>query len=183
MNEIEFQLRIDVKACHRKKHDCEKKLVYHCLLSTNLTHFVEDCAPDKLISEFCAEFNVKGAVVQRQRSASCRNLSKPCLKPYHSSNMSLEFPDCYTYQREAEGEIYATGIPSIDSSVEKNTIENSLSTAVSLDPIYQDIEEGNHHFSKFLTIMGSVYITVVIMAITGIEVRNRYPNAFDDTYF
>lgn len=79
------------------RQNCVKKnekFQYHCVINGMRNKLVEVCAPTRIIFGHCVEFNVRGGVIQDQRSAPCNKTFPKCDKIYPSSE-AFKYPDCY----------------------------------------------------------------------------------------
>lgn len=79
------------------RQNCVKKnekFQYHCVINGMRNKLVEVCAPTRIIFGYCVEFNVRGGVIQDQRSAPCNQTFPKCDKIYPSSE-AFKYPDCY----------------------------------------------------------------------------------------
>lgn len=71
-----------------------EKFQYHCVINGLRDKLIELCAPTRIIFGYCVEFNVRGGVIQDQRSAPCNETFPKCDKIYSSSE-AYKYPDCY----------------------------------------------------------------------------------------
>ncbi|XP_062584148.1 uncharacterized protein LOC134245929 [Saccostrea cucullata] len=96
-NVTEWTKAASKKNCSSRTQNCTEpsNFMYHCLINTFLDKMIEVCAPTAFITDFCCEFNTRGAVIQRNYRADCRNFPiKPCDKPYFSYEV-YKHPECY----------------------------------------------------------------------------------------
>lgn len=71
-----------------------EKFQYHCVINGKRNTLVEVCAPTRIIFGYCVEFNVRGGVIQDQRSAPCNKTFPKCDNLYLSSD-AYKYPDCF----------------------------------------------------------------------------------------
>lgn len=71
-----------------------EKFQYHCVINGMRNTLVEVCAPTRIIFGHCVEFNVRGGVIQDQRSARCNQTFPKCDNNYQSSD-AYKYPDCF----------------------------------------------------------------------------------------
>lgn len=72
-----------------------KKFVYHCVINGFQDETLEVCAPQKLITGRCTEFNVGGGVIQSHSHAPCNKEKFPnCTEVYYSS-VAYNYQGCY----------------------------------------------------------------------------------------
>lgn len=79
------------------RQNCTKKVEkfqYHCVINGLRNKLVEVCASTRIIFGYCVEFNVRGGVIQDQRSAPCNQTFPKCDNIYPSSD-AYKYPDCY----------------------------------------------------------------------------------------
>lgn len=70
-------------------------LQYHCVLSDDLKHIVEVCAPSiNIIDHACAMFNREYKSIMRIDSLSCKNFEQKCPWSYNSTN-AFQYHKCY----------------------------------------------------------------------------------------
>lgn len=74
--------------------NAREKFQYHCVINGMRNKLVEVCAPTRIIFGHCVEFNVRGGVIQDQRSAPCNQTFPKCDKIYPSSE-AYKYHDCY----------------------------------------------------------------------------------------
>ncbi|XP_062620323.1 uncharacterized protein LOC134281914 [Saccostrea cucullata] len=74
----------------------EKKWEYHCVLDTFLTELLEVCAPAvNIIGGNCAEFNIKGDIIQENTNAPCSTAKEKCPFSYSSTD-AYKFAGCFS---------------------------------------------------------------------------------------
>lgn len=71
------------------------KFMYHCVIDGYGAETMEVCAPRRIITGSCTEFNVDGGVIQRHLSAPCNDTTYPKCDRFYSSEDAYKYPDCY----------------------------------------------------------------------------------------
>lgn len=83
------------KNCSRINQNCSStEFVYHCLINQWENATVEVCALRVNIIGKCAEYNIKGAVVQEHARRDCRSFQNPC-PAYYKSDQAYLYQKCY----------------------------------------------------------------------------------------
>lgn len=97
-SKTEWDRAADIKNCGKKapEQKCAsvEKFKYHCVINGRRNKLMEVCAPTRIIFGHCVEFNVRGGVIQDQRSAPCNQTFLKCASIYSSSD-AYKYPDCY----------------------------------------------------------------------------------------
>lgn len=94
-----------------------KTHVYHCVINGFRNATLEVCTPRKVIFGYCAEYNVVGEVIQRQKSAKCNNAFPKCDK-YYNSTEAFKYPDCYELVHKKQ-DLKTTNIPQDERTTSK----------------------------------------------------------------
>lgn len=85
----------DKTAAQQTCSDDAKKFVYHCVINGFQNETLEVCAPQKLITGRCTEFNVGGGIIQSHSHAPCNKKKFPnCTEVYYSS-VAYNYQGCY----------------------------------------------------------------------------------------
>lgn len=90
------------KNCQSIEHNCSISsglnsnfvVQYHCLVNSWMNATVEVCAFNRTILGFCAEYNLKGAIIQDNYTYNCTSHDPPCPKSYNSAE-AYKYPTCY----------------------------------------------------------------------------------------
>lgn len=94
-NEFEWLESARNKNCSGKNQHCSSTdFVYHCLINQWENATVEVCALRVNIIGKCAEYNIKGAVVQEHTRRDCRSFQNPC-PAYYKSDQAYLYQECY----------------------------------------------------------------------------------------
>uniref|UniRef100_A0A8W8JCJ5 Uncharacterized protein n=1 Tax=Magallana gigas TaxID=29159 RepID=A0A8W8JCJ5_MAGGI len=75
--------------------------LYHCVINGYGNETLEVCAPRRIISGFCTEFNVVGGVIQVHASAKCNNRFPKCGLFYFSTD-AYKYQDCYDFVKKTQ---------------------------------------------------------------------------------
>ncbi|XP_062596716.1 uncharacterized protein LOC134258190 [Saccostrea cucullata] len=92
----DWDLESKKKLCPSMRLPCLKhNFEYHCLANTWLNETYSICAiPDNILGNHCAEYNIKGKLVQPNYYTDCRNFSIPCPIKYLST-LAYKYQECY----------------------------------------------------------------------------------------
>lgn len=104
------------------------KFKYHCVINGLRNKLVEVCAPERLIFGHCVEFNVRGGVIQDQKSALCNRNFPKCDRYYYSTN-AYKYPDCYMLVSKGDAIWLTTKDTSAKHTTMRTITDGSLSPA------------------------------------------------------
>lgn len=102
------------------------KFKYHCAINGRRNKLVEVCAPERIILGHCVEFNVRGGVIQDQKSALCNKTFPKCDRFYNSTD-AYKFPDCYLLVSKNE----AIWLITKDTSAKRTTMRTITDESMS----------------------------------------------------
>lgn len=102
------------------------KFKYHCVINGLRNQLVEVCGPERIIFGHCVEFNVRGGVIQDQKSAPCNRKFPKCDRYYYSTN-AYKYPDCYRLVSNGEDIWLTTKDTSAEHTTMRTITEGSLS--------------------------------------------------------
>lgn len=101
------------------------KFKYHCVINGLRNKFVEVCAPERIIFGHCVEFNVRGGVIQDQKSAPCNKKFPKCDIIYNSTE-AYKYYDCYMLVSKDEAIWLTTKSTSAKLTTLRTTTDESL---------------------------------------------------------
>lgn len=130
-SEEEWKSAVRRKNCTATQQTCSKPetFLYHCVINEYGNKTLEVCAPQRLMTGFCTEFNVGGGVIQSHGLSPCNETAVlRCANVYYSSE-AYKYPDCYNKKiiTSATSTIFTTTITSQNETTTK-TLENREST-------------------------------------------------------
>ncbi|XP_052710907.1 uncharacterized protein LOC128185320 [Crassostrea angulata] len=126
-SEEEWKSAVRRKNCTATQQTCSKPetFLYHCVINEYGNKTLEVCAPQRLMTGFCTEFNVGGGVIQSHGLSPCNETAVlRCANVYYSSE-AYKYPDCYNKKiiTSATSTIFTTTITSQNETTTK-TLEN-----------------------------------------------------------
>lgn len=107
------------------------KFKYHCVINGLRNTLVEVCAPERIIFGHCVEFNVRGGVIQDQKSALCNRTFPKCDRYYYSTN-AYKYPDCYMLVSKGEAIWLTTKDTSAKLTTMRTITDEPLSSPTSI---------------------------------------------------
>ncbi|XP_061193600.1 uncharacterized protein LOC133201815 [Saccostrea echinata] len=96
-NQLEWVIEAEKANCSSVYQTCveAEEFVFHCVLNTKLTGFLQVCAPAKPIhGKMCPEYNIRGNIIQESLSAGCGTDRIPC-PPVYLSTEAYKYQECY----------------------------------------------------------------------------------------
>lgn len=138
---------------------------YHCVINGYRNKMVEVCAPTRIIFGHCTEFNVRGGIIQDQKSAICNEIFPKCDEHYYSSD-AYKYPDCYRL-------VYKTDV--ILSTAKSKGTTTATSRRTTINSVFVEEEEDNLTVVSFVVLLAISVISVVATLIM-IYKRRRLRN-------
>eukprot|EP00105_Crassostrea_gigas_P024314 XP_011444531.1 PREDICTED: uncharacterized protein LOC105340279 [Crassostrea gigas] len=140
-NNQEYENAANFKNCKltasQQKCSDADKFVYHCVIDGFENETLEVCAPQKIITGLCTEFNVEGGVIQLHPTSPCGKDKFPnCSETYQSSE-AYKYQGCYELvysKKRIDSTIIPTNKPSTSYKPDNDTRVTS-STAKPKDKI------------------------------------------------
>lgn len=95
-NRSGMEKRAKIKNCKLVPQNCTEpnKFKYHCVINEMGDKFVEVCAEEYFIHDFCAEYNSYGETIQEHFNLKCLDVKPPCPDRYLSTAAYL-YNGCY----------------------------------------------------------------------------------------
>lgn len=95
-NRSGMENRAKIKNCKLVPQNCTEpnKFKYHCVINEMGDKFVEVCAEEYFVHDFCTEYNSYGETIQEHYTLKCSDVKPPCPNRYLSTAAYL-YNGCY----------------------------------------------------------------------------------------